>query len=267
MLEIKNLNITYQKTPAVNDVTFSIQKGEVVSIVGESGSGKTTLLKAILGLLPKETAQVSGSISYKDKELLNLSLKDLNTVRGQEIAVVFQDVGLSLNPIRKIGPQFIQYIRVHQDMSKHEAYELAVQMLKKVNLEQADQIMNSYVFNLSGGMKQRVGLAMAMALYPSLLLLDEATSALDSTTQKQVIDEILSLKDELQSSVLMITHDIALALHMSDKVMVMKKGRLVEINSPQRILKNPEHEYTKQLLEHTPNFEVVVTNGEETIRD
>ena len=256
MLEIQSLSVAYHDKLAVNDFTTSIQKGEIVSIVGESGSGKTTLLKAILGLLPKETSQITGTIMYKNHPLLQLSSKALNEVRGKEIAIVFQDAGLSLNPIRKIGTQFIQYIRTHQNMSKQEAHALAIQMLEKVNLKNGDQIMNSYVFNLSGGMKQRVGLAMAMSLEPSLLLLDEATSALDATTQMQVVNEIMSLKKEVKSSILMITHDIALALYMSDKIVVMKKGQVIEVNSAEEILKNPQHDYTKQLLENTPKFEV-----------
>ena len=257
MLEIKDLTITYEGNVALNQITFTVKEGEIVSVVGESGSGKTTLLKAILGLLPTEGRITQGEVFYKHTPLLNSTANVWNQIRGKELAMVFQDAGLSFNPVRKIGKQFIEYIRTHQSMSKQDAHELALKMLKKVNLDHGEQIMNSYMFNLSGGMKQRVGLAMALSLEPSVLLLDEATSALDATTQMQVVNEILELRKEFKSSVLMITHDLALALHMSDKIVVMKKGKVVEINSTAEILNHPQHEYTKQLLENMPRLEAV----------
>ncbi len=264
MLELKNLSIAYhlkdsqlkdsQQKRAVNILNLHLQEGEVLAIVGESGSGKTSILRSIMGLLPKET-EITGDILYKKSSILKLSENKMNALRGEEIATVFQDSGLSLNPLRKIGSQFIQYIKIHRKMNTKEADELAQTMLKKMNLENSADIMNSYTFNLSGGMRQRVGIAMAMALKPQLLLLDEPTSALDMTTQAQVVEEILKLRAEYNTSILMITHDIPLAIYMADRIIILKDGEIIETNSASEILNNPQQEYTKELLAHIPKFE------------
>ncbi len=252
MLKLDDISICYGSKLVVEDFSLSLKKGEILSIIGESGSGKTSVIKAILGLLAQNGKIIKGDIFYKENSLLGISEKEMNKIRGEEIALVFQDAGLSLNPLRKIGTQFIQYIQSHTRVSKKEATVLAEKMLEKMKLNKGIDIMNSYTFNLSGGMKQRVGIAMAMALKPNLLLLDEPTSALDLTTQAQVIEEILNLNKEYNTSILMISHNIPLGIYMSDKIIVMKKGKIIEEGLASEILNNPKHIYTKELLANIP---------------
>lgn len=247
MLKIQNLNISYEAHTAVKDINFDIQKGETVCIVGESGSGKTTIVKAIMQILSEKATINSGDILYQNEPLKCILPKD--------ISIVFQDTKSTLNPVRKIGKQFIEYIRKHTELSKTESYELAVKMLKKLNLN--ENVMQLYPFELSGGMMQRVGLAMSFSLTPKILILDEPTSALDVTTQAKVIDEILKLKREFDVTILMITHNIPLAIFMADRVIVMKNGEIVEENTSENILKNQTHDYTKTLVENIPKFKVI----------
>ncbi len=254
MLQIKDLTISYDKQIVLDKINLNVNKKEIICIVGESGSGKTTIIKTIMGLLSDSAKIVNGEIIYKEKSILNISKKQHNKLRGKEIAMMFQDAGLSLNPIRTIGKQFVQYIMTHKDVTKQEAYTLAVTMLEKMNLQNPENIMKSYMFNLSGGMKQRVGLAFSLALNPDLLLLDEPTSALDVTTQAQVVDEIIKLRDDFDTTILMITHNIPLAIYMADRIAVMKKGQIVEIDSAHKIFYHPQHEYTKKLIDNIPDI-------------
>lgn len=256
MLALNNISIAYDDNIIIQDFSMRINKGEVVCIVGESGSGKTSLIKSIAGLLPLHCSILDGDILYNKSSLLSLSESQFNKLRGKEISIVFQDSGLALNPIRKIGKQFIQFILTHQkEIGKKEAYNICIEMLNKMNLKNPDNIMNSYTFQLSGGMRQRVGLAFALSLHPKFLLLDEPTSALDVTTQAQVIEEIIKLKDDYNTTILMITHNIPLAIYTADRIIVMKKGKIVEENKAFEIFKNPQHEYTKELIKNIPNFE------------
>lgn len=255
MLTLNNISIAYNNENVITNFNMSITKGEIVCIVGESGSGKTSIIKSIIGLLPQYAYVTSGDISYNKNSILNLSDKEFNKLRGNEISVVFQDSGLSLNPIRKIGSQFIQFIMTHNNIiNKKQAYSLALDMLSKMNLNNCENIMNSYTFQLSGGMKQRVGLAFALSQHPNFLILDEPTSALDVTTQAQVVEEIIKSKIEYDTTILMITHNIPLAIYMADRIIVMKKGQIVEENTSIEIFSNPKHEYTKELINNIPNL-------------
>ncbi len=254
MLRIKDLTISYDNQLVLDNINLDINRKEIICIVGESGSGKTTIVKTIMGLLSDSANILNGDIVYKEKSILNISKKQRNKLRGKEIAMMFQDAGLSLNPIRTIGKQFVQYIITHQDVTKQQAHKLAVTMLEKMNLQNPENIMKSYMFNLSGGMKQRVGLAFALALNPNLLLLDEPTSALDVTTQAQVVDEIIKLRDDFNTTILMITHNIPLAIYMADRIAVMKKGKIVELDTAHRIFYHPQHEYTKKLIDNIPDI-------------
>ncbi|OON98818.1 MAG: hypothetical protein ATN35_03220 [Epulopiscium sp. Nele67-Bin004] len=245
MLMINNISVAYDKKVVINNINIQVQTGKILCIVGESGSGKTTLMKTIMGILPQDAKIVSGDILHDDKSMIEMSPAD----RSKLCAMVFQDAGFSLNPIRKIGKQFVQYILTHKDMKKEQAHDLAVSMLESMNLQDGKHIMNSYIFELSGGMRQRVGLAMALSLNPSILLLDEPTSALDVTTQSQVVEEILQMQKRYNSTVVMITHNIMLALYIADYVVVMQNGNIVEQNSAEQIFNNPQHKYTKRLLE------------------
>ncbi len=255
MLELKNVSIAYEDEMIVSDVSMLVKQGEIVCIVGESGCGKTSLLKSIMGLLPSQAHVVSGDILYEGESILNLSSSQRNHFLGKELAMVFQDAGLSLNPVRKIGKQFIEYIRTHQKISKEEAYHLAEETLNKMQFSSSEDILNSYTFQLSGGMKQRVGLAFALSLNPSFLLLDEPTSALDVTTQAQIVEEILKLKKNFDTTILMITHNIPLAIYMADYIIVMKAGQIIEKNQAIEIFTNPQQDYTKELLQHIPHLE------------
>lgn len=185
MLEIKDLAVQYgNQIPTIEHFDLSMKKGEIISIVGESGSGKTTVIRAVLGALPGAGRVASGDILFHGKSLLKNSQSDWRKLRGSKISMIFQDCGGTLNPIRKIGSQYVEYICTHEPMAKKEAWQKAVSMLSKMRLPDAENIMNSYPYQLSGGMRQRVGIAMAMTFNPELLLADEPTSALDVTTQE-----------------------------------------------------------------------------------
>lgn len=253
MLKLKDITIAYGENVITHNIDMRVKKNEIVCIVGESGCGKTSILKSIIGLLPETAKITTGDILYKDESILRKNKK--RNLIGEEIAIVFQDAGASLNPVRKIGKQFIQYIKKNRKITTDEAYTIAVDMLEKMNLTNPKDIMNSYTFQLSGGMKQRVGLAIALSLNPSLLLLDEPTSALDVTTQAQVVEEIINLKEKYETTILMITHNIPLAIYVADYIIIMKKGVIVEQNKAVDIFKNPAHEYTKELLKHIPHLE------------
>lgn len=213
---------------AVKNVSFNMEEGEIISIVGESGSGKSTLIRSILGLLPETGKIKSGNIYFSDK-LIDISLKkEVEKLRGKEIGMIFQDAGSSMDPIRTVRNQFIEYIKTHKDISKKEAENLAKEWLIRLRLTDVERVLNSYPFELSGGMKQRVVLAMLMAQSPKLLLADEPTSALDVTVQAQVVKELKHIRDNYNTSIIMVTHNMAVASYLSDKIGVMKDGELLE---------------------------------------
>lgn len=256
MLKIENLTIQYgDKTPSVNNFELSVKKGEIIGIVGESGSGKTTVIKSIIGALPENSRIISGDIIFNNSRLLDSSNNILKNNRGKNITMIFQDCRGTLNPLRKIGSQYIEYILEHSNFTKKEAEEKAVAMLKKMKLPAPENVMDSYPHQLSGGMCQRVGIAMAMTFNPQILLADEPTSALDVTTQAQIIQELMTLRDLYGTSIIIVTHNLGVAAYMSDKIVVMKNGLTVEKGSPDQILKNPTDEYTKLLLDSVPKLE------------
>lgn len=256
MLNIKNITIEYGKNPpSVEDFNLKVKQGEIVSIVGESGSGKTTIVRGITNLLSGEGKITKGNIIFQGESLLNFTQKQWNTYRGTEISIIFQDCGSMLNPIRKIGSQFVEYILSHEKISKDEAYDKAVEMLDKMRLSNSKNIMKSYPFQLSGGMRQRVGISMAMTFSPKLLIADEPTSALDVTTQSQIVHEMMSLRDKYNTSIIIVTHNIGVATYMSDKIVVMKDGKIVESGNKFEILNNPKDDYTRKLLDSVPVME------------
>ena len=256
MLKVRNLSVSYDDNIVLNNFSLDMKEEEIITIVGESGSGKTTAIRAIMGLLPHKAKIISGEIILDDIDLTSISEDRWQKIRGSDIVSIFQDSGAMLNPIRKIGSQFIEYLREHADYSKEEAYKISVHMLGSVNLEDPQRIMKSYPFELSGGMKQRIAIAMAMSFRPKLLIADEPTSALDVTTQKQIVNQMLKQRKIHKTSILMVTHNLGVAGYMSDKIIVMNKGEIVEIGTPSEILKNPKHSYTKQLLNSIPDTEV-----------
>ena len=255
MLEIKDLTIQYgDKLPVVENFSLSLKKGEIITIVGESGSGKSTVLSSILGLLPNGGKIISGDIIYNGESMLSKSLNQWRELRGTEITMISQDSGGTLNPIRKIGKQFVEYIQTHSKMSAKEAEEKAKDMFSKVNLEEPEIIMKSYPHQLSGGMKQRVGIAMALTFCPKIILADEPTSALDVITQAQIVKEIMDLRKKFDTSIIMVTHNLGVAAYISDKIIVMQNGKIVDAGNKNEVIENPKSEYTKKLLEAVPEI-------------
>ena len=255
MLEIKDLTIQYgDKLPVVENFSLSLKKGEIITIVGESGSGKSTVLSSILGLLPNRGKIISGDIIYNGESMLSKSLNQWRELRGTEITMISQDSGGTLNPIRKIGKQFVEYIQTHSKMSAKEAEEKAKDMFSKVNLEEPEIIMKSYPHQLSGGMKQRVGIAMALTFRPKIILADEPTSALDVITQAQIVKEIMDLRKKFDTSIIMVTHNLGVAAYISDKIIVMQNGKIVDAGNKNEVIENPKSEYTKKLLEAVPEI-------------
>ena len=255
ILEIQNCTICYQNgTPAVSDVSLSVTEGEIVSIVGESGSGKTTLIRAILGLLPPGGKVTGGSILFGGRDLVKMKEQEIQEIRGHDIAMIFQDVGAALDPIQKIKTQYSESIAVHEKKSAKEYFEQAVSMLKKMHLTDTKRVMESYPFELSGGMQQRVGIAMGMTAQPKLLLADEPTSALDVTIQAQVVHEMKELRDRYGTTIILVTHNMGVASYLSDKIGVMCRSHLVEFGSRDEIIYHPKEQYTKDLLEAVPKL-------------
>ena len=255
MLEIKDLTIQYgDKLPVVENFSLSLKKGEIITIVGESGSGKSTVLSSILGLLPNGGKIISGDIIYNGESMLNKSLNQWRELRGTEITMISQDSGGTLNPIRKIGKQFVEYIQTHSKMSTKEAEEKAKDMFSKVNLPDPEIIMKSYPHQLSGGMKQRVGIAMALTFHPKIILADEPTSALDVITQAQIVKEIMDLRKKFDTSIIMVTHNLGVAAYISDKIIVMQNGKIVDAGNKNAVIENPKSDYTKKLLAAVPEI-------------
>jgi len=255
MLEIKDLTIQYgDKLPVVENFSLSLKKGEIITIVGESGSGKSTVLSSILGLLPNGGKIISGDIIYNGESMLSKSLNQWRELRGTEITMISQDSGGTLNPIRKIGKQFVEYIQTHSKMSAKEAEEKAKDMFSKVNLPDPEIIMKSYPHQLSGGMKQRVGIAMALTFHPKIILGDEPTSALDVITQAQIVKEIMDLRKKFDTSIIMVTHNLGVAAYISDKIIVMQNGKIVDAGNKNEVIENPKSDYTKKLLAAVPEI-------------
>lgn len=252
LLDVKNLDVSYGDKLTVTGASIELDKGEILSIVGESGSGKTTVIRAIMGCLPGRGHVSGGSITFDGRDMLKNTREDWRKISGSEMSMIFQDSGNMINPIRRIGEQFTDYILAHAPQkSKAEATEMAKDMLNKVRLPNPQNIMNSYPFELSGGMRQRVGIAMAMIFSPKLLLADEPTSALDVTTQAQIIRQIVDICNEYNAAVILVTHNIGVASYVSNKLMVMKNGHVVE-RGGREIIENPQHAYTKELLAAVP---------------
>ena len=256
MLEIKDLAVQYgNQAPTIEHFNLSMKKGEIISVVGESGSGKTTVIRAVLGALSGAGRVTSGDILYHGESHLKNSKSDWRKIRGSKMSMIFQDCGGTLNPIRKIGSQYVEYIRTHQSMTKKEAWDKAVSMLTKMRLPDAENIMNSYPYQLSGGMRQRVGIAMAMTFNPELLLADEPTSALDVTTQAQIVRQMMELRDDFGTGIIIVTHNIGVAAYMADQLIVMHHGKVVDHGTREEVLNNPTSDYTKKLLEAVPEME------------
>ena len=253
MLEIKDLSVRYGKqAPTIEHFNLNMKKGEIISVVGESGSGKTTVIRAVLGALAGGGKVTQGDILFNGKSLLTNTKDEWRQLRGTRISMIFQDCGGTLNPIRKIGSQFVEYICTHSKVSKDEAWKKGVSMLEKMRLPEAENIMNSYPHQLSGGMRQRVMIAMALVCEPDILIADEPTTALDVTIQAQILELMQDLQKKLGMAIIMVTHDLGVIASMCDEILVMYGGRVCERGTADDIFYRPAHEYTKGLLRSIP---------------
>lgn len=259
LLEVKDLTTEFTsdfgKSIPVDQVSFHVEEGEVVCFVGESGCGKSITSLSIMGLLGNSGTVVNGSAFFDGKNLLSLSEKEFNKVRGKQISMIYQDPMTSLNPSFTIGNQLMEVIRIHMDISKARARAIALEMLEKVGLPDGSKIMKKYPHMLSGGMCQRVMIAMALCCNPKLLIADEPTTALDVTIQAQIMDLLKSLQKELNMSLILITHDMGLVAQMADRVIVMYAGQIVEEAPVKELFENPVHPYTRALLKTIPTIE------------
>ena len=254
LLRIDHLTAGYGGDSVIEDISIRLHTGEVLGIVGESGSGKSTLLKAIAQIRGLSTEIQSGSVSFDTKNLAVLSDGERRRLRGEEIAMVFQYAGASLNPTRRIGTQLVETMRAHTDLSREEIYARATEVFGGMGFTEPRRILSAYPFELSGGMAQRAAIALAVILRPQLLLADEPTSALDATIQLQVLDELHALKERTGTAILLITHNIGVVRHIADRVAVMCKGKIVEQGSVTEVLGNPQHPYTRELLAAVPKM-------------
>ena len=254
LLSISNLNVDYGQKNILKNINLNVNKGEILGIVGESGSGKSTLIKTIMRLNDKHFNISKGCMLYKGENILTKSNEELRKLRGPEIGMIFQNCGASLCPIRNIGDQIYESVSQHKKISKKEVLKLAIDVFDKINLKDSDRILKSYSFELSGGMNQRVGIAMAIMLNPSLLLADEPTSALDVSVQAMVIKELLKIRDIFGTSIIMVSHNISVVSYMADNIAIMKDGLIIEYGDKNKILNNPKNDYTKSLLKSVPKL-------------
>ena len=256
LLKVTNLHTSFftpaGEVKAVNGISFSLEKGKVLGIVGESGSGKSVTAYSILQILANPGRIVEGSILYQGEELVGADKEVMNKIRGNKISIIFQDPMTSLNPVFTIGNQLMEAIMLHTDRDKEQAKERAIEMLRLVGVNEPEKRINQYPHEFSGGMRQRVMIAMALACEPDILIADEPTTALDVTIQAQILDLIKDLQKQLGMSVILITHDLGVVAEMCDEVIVMYAGEVCERGTADEIFYNPKHEYTKGLMRSIP---------------
>ncbi|WP_404456445.1 ABC transporter ATP-binding protein [Virgibacillus necropolis] len=258
-LEVKELCVSFRNrkgTVSILDkVDFSIEKGETLCIVGESGCGKSLTSLAIMGLLPKNGEVSTGEVLFEEENLVNKSMKEMSRIRGNDMSMIFQEPMTSLNPVHTIGKQVAETVRIHEKAGKKQSVDRAIEMLKLVGIPSPETRIHDYPHQLSGGMRQRVMIAMALACNPKLLIADEPTTALDVTIQAQILELMNDLKSKLNMSIMMITHDLGVVSEMADKVLVMYAGKVVEYSNVKDLFENPKHPYTRGLIEAIPKLD------------
>ena len=258
LLEIKNLTVKFHtdegELAAVNDVSFEIKKGEILGLVGESGCGKSITAMSILRLIPEPAGTIeNGEILFQDQDILSLGFDDLNKIRGEEISMIFQEPMTALSPLHRVGKQLVEMLTLHQEISKKDAWKISEEWLSKVGIPDPEKRMYAYPFELSGGMRQRVMIAMALLPGPKLIIADEPTTALDVTIQAQIFDLMEEMTDD-DTSLLLITHDMGVIWEMCDRVLVMYASNIVEEGTVNDVFNNPAHPYTKALLSSMPSL-------------
>lgn len=259
LLQVKNLAVSFStyrgKVKAVRDVSFSVDEGKTIGIVGESGCGKSVTSHAIMGLLPRENSKIEhGQIIFNDRNITDLSEKEMNRLRGNEIAMIFQDPMTSLNPVLTIGTQIQESLFLHKKLTKQQARQHAIELLKLVGIPSAEMRLDDYPHQFSGGMRQRVMIAMALSCEPNLLIADEPTTALDVTVQAQILDLLKQLQRKMNTAIVLISHDLGVIANLCDDIAVMYAGQIVEYGSAEDIFYNAHHPYTKGLLKSLPRL-------------
>ena len=259
ILNVEHLTVSFTTrrgtAKAVNDVSFQLKRGEILGLVGESGCGKSVTSKSILRILPPEITKTEGHIWYQDTDILHISEKELETYRGNRISMIFQEPMVSLDPLFSIGEQMREVLMTHQKISKAEANQNVLDMLNEVGIPSPEIRIKQYPFELSGGMRQRVMIAMALLLHPDILIADEPTTALDVTIQAQILRLLKEINQKFGTAIILITHDLGVIAECADHVAVMYAGKIVEKASVQEIFRQPKHPYTKGLLQSIPTLE------------
>ena len=261
MLSVEQLYVNYGEKEILHDVDFQVAQEEIVMIVGESGSGKSTLVRSIMGLLGEEGHITKGNIVFQGVNLCQLNKKQYRELRGSRIAMVFQQPESSFDPTQTIHRQFYEAMNVHRKVNVQEAEQTAKSLLGMLGFRETETILSKYPFELSGGMNQRVAIALAMILNPQLLLADEPTSALDVTVQAQCVKEMMDLRQHLGTTIIIVTHNMGVVSHMADKVAVMYAGSIVEYGSKADVLNHPKHPYTKALIASIPQIGGTIPKG------
>jgi peptide/nickel transport system ATP-binding protein len=259
LLEVKDLKVSFRTEDgvvrAVDGVSFTVGQGEVLGIVGESGSGKSVSMLSVLRLINDPNMQVEGEVIYKGRDLMKLHKDEMRQVRGAEIAMIFQDPMTSLNPVYKVGDQIVEGLLIHQDIGKPAARRRAIELLHQVGIPSAEARVDDFPHQFSGGMRQRAMIAMALANNPDILIADEPTTALDVTIQAQIIELIDKLKDEFNSAIILITHDLGVVAEIANEIVVMYAGRVVERAPTRQLFYDPQHPYTWGLLGSIPRLD------------
>ena len=258
LLDIKNERLSFftpaGEVKALNNVSFSMKQGEVLGIVGESGSGKSVTAYSLMGLTAYPGKLIGGELRFNGHEVEKMTEKDFRKMRGEEISIIFQDHMTSLNPVYTIGNQIVEMVRLHTNKDKKEAYARAKELLELVGINEPERRLKQYPHELSGGMRQRVMIAIALACEPKLLIADEPTTALDVTIQAQILELMMELRKKLGMSIIMITHDLGVVASMCEKIAVMYAGKIVEYGTTDEIFYEPKHEYTKGLINSIPKL-------------
>ena len=246
LFKFENINISYEKRQVLYDLSFSLNSGEILGVVGNSGCGKSTLLKSILGLSGPKV--LSGNIFFENEDLLSLNASEMRRIRGNRISMVFQESGIHTNPLKTIGDTVFESMKAHRQISKEEALDTATVIFENLSLPDPKRILNAYPFELSGGMNQRVGIALAMLNRPSLILADEPTSALDPIVAVQIVNELKSLREKYNTAVILVTHNIKIAKSITDRILVLNNGKTVDYGKTCDVLSSPKNDFTKELI-------------------